>query len=123
MSNKIWYFSKIWYFVKKFGILVSKFGIFLFLVFSGFGIFRVSQIYTLFHKCYSTRYNKLALQGIYIYNCDIITVLFVFHLSVCWVLQICVSTFMHLPPPVLFVCLSAKPWRQRDFAPSTNPTK
>ena len=36
-------FYKIWYFF-TFGILLSQFGIFLFLVFSGFGIFRVSLI-------------------------------------------------------------------------------
>ena len=32
--------------------------------------------------------------------------------------------FMHLaPPPVLNVCMAAKPWQQRDFAPSTHPQK
>ena len=50
------------------------------------------------------------------------------HLSVCmpvcWVLHTFVPTFMHLEPPlVLYGCLSAEPWHERDFAPSTHPPK
>ena len=52
-----------------------------------------------------------------------------FHVSVC--MSACLSgfryfvtTFMHLElPPVLYVCLSAMPWLQRDFAPFTHHLK
>ena len=41
------------------------------------------------------------------------------HLSVGFCI---VPNFMHLePPPVLYGCLSTKPWHQRDFAHSTHP--